>query len=131
MKLALTDAGIEAEQVDYINAHGTSTIVSDLSETRAIKKVFGKHTKNLAVSSNKSALGHMWGAAGAVEAIFSLLTLTSGIIPPTINQEYPDSECDLDYVPNEARKAKVEVVMSNSFGFGGVNGSLVFKKFSG
>ena len=131
MKLALMDAGIEAEEVDYINAHGTSTVVSDLSETRAIKKVFGKHTRKLAVSSNKSAMGHMWGAAGAVEAIFSLLTMTTGIIPPTINQEYPDSECDLDYVPNEARKAKVELALSNSFGFGGVNGSLVFKKFSG
>jgi len=131
MKLALRDAVIEAEDVDYINAHGTSTIVSDLSETRAIKKVFGEHTRKLAVSSNKSALGHMWGAAGAVEAIFSLLTITSGVIPPTINQEFPDSECDLDYVPNKARKARVKIALSNSFGFGGVNGSLVFRKFSG
>jgi 3-oxoacyl-[acyl-carrier-protein] synthase II len=130
MNLALRDAGIEAADIDYINAHGTSTIVSDLSETRAIKKVFGEHTKKLAVSSNKSAIGHMWGAAGAVEAIFSLLTISSGIIPPTINQEFPDSECDLDYVPNEARKATVETALSNSFGFGGVNGALVLKKFS-
>jgi 3-oxoacyl-[acyl-carrier-protein] synthase II len=131
MRLALQDAGIEAEAVEYINAHGTSTVVSDLSETRAIKKVFGGHTKKLAVSSNKSAIGHMWGAAGAVEAIFSLLTIESGVIPPTINQEYPDSECDLDYVPNQARKTTVDVALSNSFGFGGVNGSLVFRKFSG
>jgi 3-oxoacyl-[acyl-carrier-protein] synthase II len=129
IKLALDDAGIKPEQVDYINAHGTSTMVSDLSETRAIKSVFGNHTGKLAVSSNKSAIGHMWGAAGAVEAIFSLLTINSGVIPPTINQEFPDPECDLDYVPNEARKAKVEVALSNSFGFGGVNGALVLRKF--
>jgi 3-oxoacyl-[acyl-carrier-protein] synthase II len=131
MKLALQDAGIEATQINYINAHGTSTIVSDLSETRAIKKVFGEHPRKLAISSNKSALGHMWGAAGAVEAIFSLLTINTGIIPPTINQEFPDSECDLDYVPNQARTAKVEVALSNSFGFGGVNGDLVLRKFLG
>jgi 3-oxoacyl-[acyl-carrier-protein] synthase II len=129
IKLALNDAGIRPDEVDYINAHGTSTVVSDLSETRAIKTVFGEHTKKLAVSSNKSAIGHMWGAAGAVEAIFSLLTINSGIIPPTINQDFPDPECDLDYVPNEARKARVEVALSNSFGFGGVNGALVLKKF--
>jgi 3-oxoacyl-[acyl-carrier-protein] synthase II len=129
IRLALSDAGISPEQVDYINAHGTSTMVSDLSETRAIKSVFGDHTKKLAVSSNKSAIGHMWGAAGAVEAIFSLLTINSGIIPPTINYEFPDPECDLDYVPNEARKASVEVALSNSFGFGGVNGALVIRKF--
>jgi len=128
MNLALRDARIEAAEVDYINAHGTSTVVSDLSETRAIKKVFGEHTKKLAVSSNKSAIGHMWGAAGAVEAVFSLLTISSGVIPPTINQEFPDSECDLDYVPNEARKASVVTALSNSFGFGGVNGALVLKK---
>jgi 3-oxoacyl-[acyl-carrier-protein] synthase II len=131
IRLALDDAGIRPDQVDYINAHGTSTMVSDLSETRAIKDVFGNHTAKLAVSSNKSAIGHMWGAAGAVEAIFSLLTINSGIIPPTINQEFPDPECDLDYVPNKARKATVEVALSNSFGFGGVNGALVLKKFSG
>jgi 3-oxoacyl-[acyl-carrier-protein] synthase II len=129
IKLALSDAGIRPDEVDYINAHGTSTVVSDLSETRAIKSVFGEHTKKLAVSSNKSAIGHMWGAAGAVEAIFSLLTINSGIIPPTINQDFPDPECDLDYVPNEARKARVEVALSNSFGFGGVNGALVLRKF--
>jgi len=131
IQLALSDAEIGPDEVDYINAHGTSTVVSDLSETRAIKTVFGEHIKKLAVSSNKSAIGHMWGAAGAVEAIFSLLTINSGIIPPTINQEFPDSECDLDYVPNEARKATVEVALSNSFGFGGVNGALVLRKFAG
>jgi len=130
IRLALDDAGIRPDQVDYINAHGTSTMVSDLSETRAIKAVFGDHVKKLAVSSNKSAIGHMWGAAGAVEAIFSLLTIRSGVIPPTINQEYPDPECDLDYVPNKAREARVEVALSNSFGFGGVNGALVLRKFS-
>ncbi len=131
MKLALRDAGIEPAQIDYINAHGTSTIISDLSETRAIKKVFGGHAKKLAISSNKSAVGHMWGAAGAVEAIFALLTINTGIIPPTINQEFPDSECDLDYVPNQARQAGVGVALSNSFGFGGVNGALVLSKFIG
>ena len=130
IKLALFDAGIEPTEVDYINAHGTSTVVSDLSETRAIKSVFGEHAGKLAVSSNKSAIGHMWGAAGAVEAIFSLLTINTGVIPPTINQEFADSECDLDYVPNEARKATVEVAISNSFGFGGVNGTLALRKFS-
>jgi len=130
IKLALLDAGIEPEEVDYINAHGTSTVVSDLSETRAIKSVFGNHAGKLAVSSNKSAIGHMWGAAGAVEAIFSLLTINTGVIPPTINQEFPDPECDLDYVPNVARKAKVEVALSNSFGFGGVNGALVLREYT-
>ena len=129
MKLALRDAGIEPDEVDYINAHGTSTVVSDLSETRAIKSVFGEHAGKLAVSSNKSSIGHMWGAAGAVEAIFSLRTIDTGVIPPTINQEFPDPECDLDYVPNEARKAVVEVALSNSFGFGGVNGTLIFRRF--
>jgi 3-oxoacyl-[acyl-carrier-protein] synthase II len=129
IKLALHDAGIKPSEVDYINAHGTSTVVSDLSETRAIKSVFGEHAKKLAVSSNKSAIGHMWGAAGAVEAIFSLLTIAGGVIPPTINQEFPDPELDLDFVPNEARKATVEVALSNSFGFGGVNGTLVLRKY--
>ncbi|HIE17251.1 MAG TPA: beta-ketoacyl-[acyl-carrier-protein] synthase II [Dehalococcoidia bacterium] len=129
LELALRDAGIGPADVDYINAHGTSTIINDLAETRAIKKVFGEHAKRLAVSSNKSAIGHLWGAAGAVEAVFSLLTITHGIIPPTINQEFADPECDLDYVPNKSRQALVEIALSNSFGFGGVNGTLVFKKF--
>jgi len=125
MRLALRDAGVEPEQVDYINAHGTATVLNDLGETKAIKAVFGEHARKLAVSSNKSAVGHMWGAAGAVEAIFTLLTLKHGIIPPTLNHEFPDPECDLDYVPNEARKADVKVALSNSFGFGGINGTLV------
>lgn len=129
LELALRDAGIGPADVDYINAHGTSTIINDLSETRAIKKVFGEHARRLAISSNKSAIGHLWGAAGAVEAIFSLLTIMHGIIPPTINQEFADPECDLDYVPNKSRRAPVEIALSNSFGFGGVNGTLVFKKF--
>jgi 3-oxoacyl-[acyl-carrier-protein] synthase II len=129
IKLALHDAGVAPTEIDYINAHGTSTVVSDLAETRAIKAAFGEHARKLAISSNKSAIGHMWGAAGAVEAIFTLRTMATGIIPPTINQEFPDPELDLDFVPNEARKATVEVALSNSFGFGGVNGTLVFRKF--
>jgi 3-oxoacyl-[acyl-carrier-protein] synthase II len=128
IKLALNDAGIEPTEVDYINAHGTSTVINDLAETRAIKSVFGEHAKKLAISSNKSAIGHLWGAAGAVEATFSLLTIASGIIPPTINQEFPDPECNLDYVPNKARKSPVTVALSNSFGFGGINGTLIFKQ---
>jgi 3-oxoacyl-[acyl-carrier-protein] synthase II len=128
MKLAIADAEIKPADVDYINAHGTSTIINDVSETKAIKRVFANHASSLAISSNKSAIGHLWGASGAVEAIFTLLTLISGIIPPTINQEFPDPECDLDYVPNKPRRAEVKVALSNSFGFGGINGTLVFKK---
>lgn len=130
MRLALKDAGVEPGQVDYINAHGTATVLNDLGETRAIKAVFGEHAKKLAVSSNKSAIGHMWGAAGAVEAIFTMLTLKHGIIPPTLNHEFPDPQCDLDYVPNTARKADVKVALSNSFGFGGINGTLVLRKIN-
>ncbi len=129
MQLALEDARIKVMDVDYINAHGTSTVLNDLSETKAIKKVFGEYAQKLAVSSNKSMIGHMWGAAGVVEAIFSLLTLSQGIIPPTVNQEFPDPECDLDYVPNKARKADVKIALSNSFGFGGINGTIVLKRF--
>ncbi len=129
VKFALADAGIIPTDVDYINAHGTSTIINDVSETKAIKKVFGEHAGKLAISSNKSAIGHLWGASGAVEAIFTLLTLRSGIIPPTLNQESADPECDLDYVPNQARRAKVKIALSNSFGFGGINGTLVFKSW--
>jgi len=128
MELALHNAGINTTDVDYINAHGTSTLINDLTETKAIKSVFGEHAKRLAISSNKSAIGHLFGAAGAVEAIFTLLAMTSGIIPPTINQEFPDPECDLDYVPNKSREALVTTALSNSFGFGGVNGTLVFRK---
>jgi len=130
MKRALNDAGISVDKVDYINAHGTSTQLNDLSETRAIKKVFQERSKSLPVSANKSMTGHLWGAAGAVEAIFCTLTITQGIISPTINYETPDPECDLDYVPNIARKAKVNVALSNSFGFGGTNATLILGQFT-
>jgi len=130
MKMALNDAGISIDMVDYINAHGTSTVLNDLSETRAIKSVFQGRSKQIPISSNKSMIGHLWGAAGAVEAIFCLLTINHGIIPPTINYETPDPECDLDYVPNVARKAGVKVVLSNSFGFGSTNATLIFSQFS-
>ena len=130
MKLALKDAGISADEVDYINAHGTSTVLNDLSETKAIKSVFGERSRQIPVSSNKSMIGHMWAGAGVVEAIFSLLTIKHGIIPPTINYETPDPECDLDYVPNKARRAEVKIVLSNSFGFGSTNATLIVVKFS-
>jgi 3-oxoacyl-[acyl-carrier-protein] synthase II len=130
MKLALEDAKITPEQVDYINAHGTSTPFNDLYETRAIKEVFKDHAYQLSVSSTKSMTGHTLGAAGAIEAIFSLLSIQDGIIPPTINYETPDEELDLDYVPNEAKRKDIEVVLSNSLGFGGHNATLIFKKFT-
>lgn len=129
MKLAIQDAGISLEQVDYINAHGTSTYYNDLYETMAIKEVFGEHAYKLAVSSTKSMTGHLLGAAGAIEAIFSLLAIQDGIIPPTINYETPDEELDLDYVPNVAKQANVNVVLSNSLGFGGHNATLIFKSY--
>ncbi|MBN1850903.1 MAG: beta-ketoacyl-ACP synthase II [Deltaproteobacteria bacterium] len=129
MKMAIDSAGLEPTDVDYINAHGTSTKLNDLSENKAIKAVFGDHAYKLAISSTKSMTGHLLGGTGGVESIYSVLTIKYGIIPPTINYETPDPDCDLDYVPNEARKADVEVVMTNSFGFGGTNGSLVFKAF--
>ncbi|MCP8970479.1 beta-ketoacyl-ACP synthase II [Ectobacillus ponti] len=127
MKLALQDAGLAPEDVDYINAHGTSTHYNDLYETKAIKEVFGDHAYKLSVSSTKSMTGHLLGAAGAVEAIFSLLAIRDGVLPPTINYTTPDEEMDLDYVPNVSRKADVNVVLSNSLGFGGHNATLVFK----
>ena len=130
MNLALNNAGVNKEDVDYINAHGTST-AADATETQAIKTVFKGHAKKLAVSSTKSMTGHLLGAAGGVEAIYSIMAIESGILPPTINYNTPDPECDLDYVANQAREAKVNVCLSNSFGFGGTNGVLVFKKFSG
>ncbi|MEK7848738.1 MAG: beta-ketoacyl-ACP synthase II [Chloroflexota bacterium] len=130
MALALQDAGISPDEVDYINAHGTSTRLNDHLETVAIKQVFGEHSRKLAISSNKSMLGHLWGASGAVEAVFTVLSIKEGIIPPTINYETPDPDCDLDYVPNEARRATVRVALSNSFGFGGTNGTLVFREFA-
>ena len=130
MNLALNNAGVNREDLDYINAHGTST-AADATETQAIKTVFKGHAKKLAVSSTKSMTGHLLGAAGGVEAIYSIMAIESGILPPTINYNTPDPECDLDYVANQAREAKVNVCLSNSFGFGGTNGVLVFKKFSG
>ena len=130
IKQALEDADIHPSEVDYINAHGTSTPLNDLYETKAIKEVFKEHAYQLAVSSTKSMTGHMLGAAGAVEAIFSLLTIRDGLIPPTINYETPDEELDLDYVPNVAREKHVQVAVSNSLGFGGHNASLVFREFT-
>ena len=130
MNIALKDAGLNPGDVDYINAHGTSTPLGDLAETTAIKTVFGGHAKRLAVSSTKSMTGHLLGAAGGVEAIFSLLSIRDGIIPPTINLDNPGAGCDLDYVPNTAREQSIDVAISNSFGFGGTNGSLIFRKFT-
>ena len=130
MAMALRDAQLSPEQVDYINAHGTSTPLNDLCETRAIKTVFGEHAYTLAISSTKSMTGHMLGAAGGIEAAFTALTLFNGIIPPTINLENPDPDCDLDYVPLTAREQQVRVALSNSFGFGGTNGVLVMRQFS-
>jgi 3-oxoacyl-[acyl-carrier-protein] synthase II len=129
LKLALNDAAISPADIDYINAHGTSTVLNDVSETKAIKAALGEQSKKVPISSNKSMFGHLLGAAGAVEAIFTILAIRDGIIPPTINYDTPDPECDLDYVPNIARKAQVNIALSNSFGFGGVNATLVFKKF--
>ncbi len=129
MNLALEDAGLQPEEVDYINAHGTSTPAGDAAETKAIKKVFGDHAYRLAVSSIKSMTGHLLGAAGGVEAVATALTLHHGVIPPTTNYDEPDPECDLDYVPNNARRAEVRVAFSNSFGFGGTNATLVFKRY--
>ena len=129
IQIALKDASIRPEEVDYVNAHGTSTPANDLAETRAIKRVFKEHSFNLAISSTKSMTGHLLGAAGSVEAIFTILSLYEGIIPPTINYETPDPECDLDYVPNRARSKAIRIAISNSFGFGGTNGCLVFRKY--
>ncbi|WP_337018633.1 beta-ketoacyl-ACP synthase II [Oceanobacillus massiliensis] len=129
MQHALKDAGVSPEEVDYINAHGTSTALNDKYETAAIKTVFGDHVKNLAVSSTKSMTGHLLGAAGGVEAVISIKSITDGIIPATTNYETPDPDCDLDYVPNEARRQDVNIVLSNSLGFGGHNVALVFKKY--
>ncbi|HJV64175.1 MAG TPA: beta-ketoacyl-ACP synthase II [Geomonas sp.] len=128
MKMALATAGINPEQVDYINAHGTSTPFGDVGETQAIKSVFGDHAYKLMVSSTKSMTGHLLGAAGGIESVFSLMAMTNSVVPPTINYEEPDPDCDLDYVPNTARDAKIEYAMSNSFGFGGTNASLLFKR---
>lgn len=128
MQVALNDAGIQPSKVDYINAHGTSTYMNDMNETKAVKRVFGEHAHKLAISSTKSMTGHLLGAAGAVEAIFSVLSLRDQIVPPTINLDNPDEGCDLNYVPHEAQNRKVDYVLSNSLGFGGTNGSLLFKR---
>jgi len=128
MRAALRSARIAPEEVSYINAHGTSTPLNDKLETEAVKSLFGGHARKLAVSSTKSHMGHLLGASGGVEAIATLLACKSGVVPPTINYEEPDPECDLDYVPNTAREMNVEYAMSNSFGFGGTNATLVFKK---
>ena len=131
MKLALQDGEINPDGVDYINAHGTSTPWNDKIETLAIKTTFGDHAKNLCVSSNKSMIGHLLGASGAVEFVGAVLTVRNGVVPPTINYEIPDPECDLDYVPNTAREQKIDVALSNSFGFGGHNACLCLKRFEG
>ena len=131
MKMAIKDAKLKPEDIDYINAHGTSTPLNDLTETVAIKTVFGDHAKKIPVSATKSMTGHLLGAAGSTEAIFTILAIRDGIMPPTINYEEPDPQCDLDYVPNVARRNSINVGMSNAFGFGGTNASLVFKKFEG
>jgi 3-oxoacyl-[acyl-carrier-protein] synthase II len=122
---ALRDAKLDKEQVDYINAHGTSTPLGDAAETRAIKQVFGDHAYELAVSSTKSVTGHCFGAAGAIEAMMCVLAIHHGVLPPTMNYEHPDPECDLDYVPNEAREARVDVALSNAMGLGGHNGCVL------
>lgn len=130
MRVAINDAGLQTTDIDYINAHGTSTPLNDLYETQAIKNLFGDHAKKLLISSTKSMTGHMLGGTGGVEAIFTVKALQEGIIPPTINLDDPDDECDLDFVPNVARHQKINTAMSNSFGFGGVNAVIVFKKYT-
>ncbi len=130
MQSALKDAGVSAEMVDYINAHGTSTPLGDLAETRAVKTVFGPHAKKVAISSTKSAMGHLLGASGGVEAVVTAMAIGKNLVPPTINLTTPDEDCDLDYVPNKAREMEVEYAMSNSFGFGGHNASVLLKRLA-
>ena len=129
MRTSITNAGLEPSQVDYINAHGTSTAYNDKFETQAVKSLFGDHAYKVPMSSTKSMTGHLLGAAGGVEAIAAIMALVDDRIPPTINYETPDPDCDLDYVPNTARDAEVTVAMSNNYGFGGTNASLVFRKY--
>jgi 3-oxoacyl-[acyl-carrier-protein] synthase II len=126
---ALHDSGLSPEAVSYVNAHGTSTRLNDKAETQALKQVLGDHAYRIPISSTKSMTGHLACAAGALEAVASVLTLRDGVLPPTINYEYPDPDCDLDYVPNEARRQEVDVCLSNSFGMGGQNACLVFRKW--
>ena len=130
MENALKNGKVQLNEIDYINAHGTSTPAGDIAETIAIKNVFKDSAKKLAISSTKSMIGHLLGAAGGVEAIFSVLAIRDQIAPPTINLQNQDPECDLDYVPNIAREIKIEATLSNSFGFGGTNGSLIFKQLN-
>lgn len=131
MGLALQDAGIGPNDVAYINAHGTSTQLNERLETAAMKRAFGEHAANVPISSTKSMTGHLLGAAGSLEAVITLKAMQRGVLPPTINQDVPDPECDLDYIPNEARNADVAIAMSNSMGFGGHNVSLIFKRWDG
>ncbi|MEE9267036.1 MAG: beta-ketoacyl-ACP synthase II, partial [Gammaproteobacteria bacterium] len=128
MVLAMNDAGLNPEEVDYVNAHGTSTPAGDVIETRAVKAALGASASKTPVSSTKSMIGHLLGAAGGVEAVFSVLAIRDNVAPPTINLEEPDDECDLDYVANQAREMPINVSMSNSFGFGGTNGTLIFRR---
>ena len=130
MQLAVQYAGLKPEQIEYINAHGTSTGLGDVAETRAVKKVFGSHAAKLAMSSTKSMIGHLLGAAGAAEAAFTILALRDGVLPPTINLENPDPECDLDYVPNSSRTRDIRYAISNGFGFGGTNATVCFEKIT-
>ncbi len=128
MQMAINQAGIKPQDIDYLNAHGTSTVLGDVNETKAIKEVFGEHAKHLVISSSKSMIGHLFGGAGGVESVLTVLALHHQVVPPTINLDNPDSECDLDYCANTAREKTIRYAMKNSFGFGGTNGSLVFKK---
>jgi 3-oxoacyl-[acyl-carrier-protein] synthase II len=129
MKLCLDDARLAPNDVEYVNAHGTSTQLGDLAETRAMKQIFGPHANKLQISSTKSQLGHLLGASGGVELVISALAIESGVLPPTVNLDNPGEECDLDYIPNVAREVRVERVMSNSFGFGGHNASLLIGRY--
>ncbi len=130
MRNAIKDAGISPSDIQYVNAHGTSTPIGDALETQAIKRAFGEHSKKMAVSSTKSMTGHLLGGAGGLEAGITILALRDQVLPPTVNLDNPDPECDLDYVPNVARKAPLNIALSNSFGFGGTNGSLIFRRWT-